>query len=181
METEKKHSAILEDQESQIAWLLHFLPMYPSGAVKTQRKKCMWVMFLLLSNPFSQSRCYIQCWTWPLSSEPVPSPGLVSGELGNEPAHLKHITSDISRGGEEGLLARKQGGFWLLETKFSNSTLLAESQPSSKQLSHGLQKKKKKKSDPKSPAPALHVDTTAFERWITFLGAETDFRRGERL
>lgn len=104
----------------------------------------MWVMFLLLSNPFSQSRCYIQCWTWPLSSEPVPSPGLVSGELGNEPAHLKHITSDISRGGKEGLLARKQGGFWLLETKFSNSTLLAESQPSSKQLSHGLQKKKKK-------------------------------------
>lgn len=61
-------------------------------------------------------------------------------ELGNEPDNLKHITSDVSRGGKEDLLARKQEGFWLLEIEFSNFNSLAKGQSSSKQLSYGPQK-----------------------------------------
>lgn len=118
--------------------------MYPNGAVKKPgaevRSFCMCVVFLLLHHPFDQSGRCVQSWGWPLDSEPVPSTGLAICELGNEPAHLKHITSDISRGEEEGLLARKQGGFWLLEIGFSNLNSLAKVHPSSEQLSYGLQK-----------------------------------------
>lgn len=64
--------------------------------------------FLLLSNPFGQSGCSVQSWAWPLSSELVPSPRRVIGELGMQPASLKHITSDVSRGGKEGLLESRE-------------------------------------------------------------------------
>ena len=68
----------------------------------------MYVGFLFLSNPFGQSGCSIQSWVRPLSSEPVPSPRRVIGELGIQPVSLKHITSDISRGGKEGLLESRE-------------------------------------------------------------------------
>ena len=42
------------------------------------------------------------------ASEPVPSPRRVIGELGMQPVSLKHITSDISRGGKEGLLESRE-------------------------------------------------------------------------
>lgn len=130
-------------------------------------------MFLLLYNPFGRSGCYVQSWAWPLDSEPVPSTRPEICELGTKPAHLKHITSDIPRGGEEGLLARKQRGFWLLEIGFSNFNPLAKGQLSSEQLSYGLQKN----SDTKLPAPALHVNTTAFFERCTPWGAGSAFRK----
>lgn len=92
-------------------------------------------------------------------------------------SYLKHITSDISWGVKEGLLARKQGEFWLIEIGLSNFNSLAKSQYSSKQLSSGLQK-----IQIQSPWSALPVDTTAsFESCVTFLGVGTVFRKGETL